>query len=115
MTLPEAIRLGAKIRPQSVGISWHDGKSCALAAAYEVTGGEFLKGAGDPDYFLIKNHLNKVWPGLMDHPVDLPSAVSRHEVYGDDPTILSAAIVELNDHHGWTREQIADWVEEQIS
>ena len=36
--------------------------------------------------------------------------VVKHPVHGKDMGLMET-IIDLNDHHGWTREKIADWVE----
>ncbi len=83
MKLSEAIRLGSMLRPQSFGTFFSkDGGTCALAAAQE---------AGFDN-------------------IDVMTRVVESPFYGHTSS-LAACVVNLNDHHRWTREQIADWVE----
>ena len=79
--LAEAIRRGAAIRPQCFGVVFSDGKSCALGAAYEGLGGDYeIPGT-------LNMHIySTVWPTGFDF----------------------SKITVLNDQHYWTREAIAD-------
>ena len=63
--LSQAIRIGAKLRPQCVGGMFVDGGSCAIGAAYEGLTGK--TGAGTRrEYLVVVNHygqavLDMVW------------------------------------------------------
>lgn len=107
MKLSEAIREGAKLRPQTHRRYWQPNGSCALGAAVEAT-----KGSVAASSVSIREHLNEVWQGLRDTykycPVDC-CRWQRHEALYDVPAI----VVHLNDDHDWTREEIADWVEKE--
>lgn len=84
MKLSEAIRIGAKKRPQCSGTFFNDyGESCAMGAAMEV-----MFGASRMNVKI--EHLK----GATDH---LPN-----DIYMD--------VISMNDG-GVTREQIADWLE----
>lgn len=84
----EAMRRGAKMRPQCFGALFWDGGSCPLAAMWEGYG-------------------NKLLP---DKPMEAHSAVAEMtRKLGIDPH----AITQRNDILHWTREQIADWLEAQ--
>lgn len=87
MKLSEAIRIGAKIRPQCVMAYFNGGASCALGSAYEAISG-------------------KNW--LDDTPSNWEFFSGRFNV----PESLLLQISLLNDR-GTTREQIADWLEGQ--
>lgn len=91
-TFSQAIRLGASFRPQAFGIMFDaDGGSCAIGAAYEaVTGiGGFEQNGRATE---IYKELEKRFPGSER---------------------IGHSIVIFNDGTKFTREQIADWVEEQ--
>lgn len=90
--LSQAIRLGATFRPQCVRASGTVGKNgelestCALGAAMEAIGVSPL------DTSIL--------------PLD---ALARFKL---EPFVCGAIILR-NDLLGWTREQIADWLEQQ--
>lgn len=105
LKLSGAIRIGAKLRPQAKQYLFENGKSCALGAAYEVVYG--YPGDGvlsfpsshsgmDPKDCAewLGNRLSRAFPEIR----RLPGGVQD--------------VWEKNDH-GWTREQIADWLESQ--
>jgi hypothetical protein len=103
--LANAIRAGADRRPEQAFGDYFVGRnaSCALGAAYEGM------------YRLAKDMGGKrptkdlVW--FFDC---LESTVKWCPVEGcKKHLILSALIVHLNDHHEWSREQIASWLEQQ--
>ena len=88
MKLSEAIRAGAKLRPQGFGHTHRDGKSCAVGAAYEA-----MTGKTD-------------WPRdktIYEYVADA-SGVPLH--------VVRYKIAEMNDSRK-TREEIADWVERE--
>jgi hypothetical protein len=91
MKLSEAIRAGAKLRPQGRGgfmSQWMYGTSCAMLAAYEaVNGWPKSKGAA-----LLVWHC--------------------HEEFGITKDQMKE-VVDLNDNKCMTREEIADWVERE--
>ena len=86
LKLSEAIRIGAKIRPQCTYSYFTRGKSCALGAAAEA-----LYGVTEKTF--STTHINKI-----------TSKLSR---------VVVSEIIERNDDLHWTREQIADWLEGQ--
>ena len=88
----EAIRDGAKLRPQAYGA--HRGyASCALEAGIEAIGGEFA--------WSDKAQLCERFP-YMRTVVTAPPFRSRISLFD--------ACWQLNDCEKWTREQIADWL-----
>ncbi len=98
------MRKGADIRPQCFGTYVQDGASCALAAVAEGVGGriDLIDRVGAIDVLLELRadlHAAADRTGAMDCPVE---GCSRF-----------AWISHLNDDHRWTREQIADWLEEK--
>jgi hypothetical protein len=101
MKLSEAIREGAKLRPQTFG-SFFDTNSenvvcsCTLGAAFE----------GKTGYVSLKlEYVNQL------HPV-FPELATQVELNGLRRD-LAQAVTQLNDGERWTREQIADWLEEK--
>ena len=88
MKLSEAIRAGAKLRPQAFSGFFKDGGSCAFGAAYEARTGRTLTPLPvDTDVLCVV-------PEILD-------------------AALFSAITDMNDEKRMSREQIADWVEEQ--
>lgn len=90
LKLSEAIRIGARLRPQCKVRLFSDGKSCALGAAYEGATG---KTCGYRDYSLVK--------------MQFPQLLSK---IGEWRIPLYQEVYTRNDS-GQTREQIADWLE----
>jgi hypothetical protein len=95
MKLSEAIRLGAMLKPQGFGLGSGNPRAeatCALGAAYEAA------------------RVTGSWPSLLlvfpqlKHIEELACPVCRDKQDG--------LIAHLNDDHRWSREQIADWVEQ---
>lgn len=94
MRLSEAIRLGAMLKPQGSGeFVSADGRSCALGAAGDAVG---------IDAGLSMQPFYVEWPWIERRMVQCPKC--------DCSSRIGNTIVHLNDHHGWTREAIADWV-----
>lgn len=101
MILSEAIRLGSMLHPQAFGKLWcerRDGlfgpyireSTCALGAAFEAVGGYEAR-----DFT----------------PWSLFSVSAACPQCGVEATV-SNQITHLNDDHRWTRERIADFIEE---
>lgn len=83
LKLSEALRIGARLRPQCRDVFFINRKSCALGAAYEAITGRY-------DEHLMIEALIEIWPHINGG--------------------LAAKIASLNDL-GKTREYIADWLE----
>jgi hypothetical protein len=99
MKLSEAIREGAKLRPQAFGSYFNkNGRSCALGAAYEACTGEKNIDLSNPTFW-------NAYPELL----EMQRVDSPYESF----SYLKSAILYLNDRAKWTREQIADFVEQQ--
>jgi hypothetical protein len=96
----EAIREGAKIRPQTFGVMRKDNASCAFGAGYEAMNGSLENVSTDPveDYY-------RYLTNAADCPIE-----GCDEGCSDQPQ-LTDIIIHLNDGHQWTREAIADWLE----
>ncbi len=106
--LSEAIRLGAMIRRQITGRYFFAGGTCAAGALMEalglITEENHLRASAiyrDSDNF-------QMFPVVK---AELSSSENCPECRGGWHCIRDL-IVHLNDQCGWTREQIADWVEE---
>lgn len=93
MKLSQAIRIGARLRPQCRRYFFADGGSCAWGAAYEAVTGR-ITGHDFPRVFI--EDIVKFFPQF---------AESRMAE-------LRSIIADMNDH-GESREQIADWLEAQ--
>src|SRR5262245_11225836 len=103
--LAHAIRTGAEKRPEQAFGHYFVGRhaSCALGAAYEGV------------YRLAKEMGGQrptkdlVWffDCLEGMVLGCPAEGCKKRL------LLGAMIVHLNDHHQWSREQIATWLEEQ--
>lgn len=95
MRLSEAIRRGAKLRPQTRVALFADGKSCAIGAAYEGATG---KTCAADEYRKVR----EVFPELFQNTT----------TGGWELTAFAREIYGMNDS-GQTREAIADWVERE--
>jgi hypothetical protein len=104
MKLSEAIRLGAMMKPQAYHSGAWDGKSCALRAAADALGIPDLQCARSGPQVLNYYELQQRWPRLAEQ-ADCPACCCRHGS-------LLSVVFHLNDSYRWTREQIADWVEQ---
>ena len=100
MTLAQAIRAGARRRPQTQGSLFDKTGSCALGAAIE---GMFGSQA------LVGNVVLR-GPTLMIAIPELRDDASCPESECHVESSLFQVIVHLNDDHYWTREAIADWM-----
>ncbi len=114
MTLSEAIRLGATLKPQTHG-HFHTPagrRTCALGAAIEALG---LKATPSPNGTasnrvtgeLQECSMSYRWPeewwAIVNILVPCPVC--------SDVRYLLLMIPHLNDEHRWTREQIAEFVQ----
>ena len=101
--LANAIRAGVRRRPEQAFGEYYSGTraSCALGAAYE---GMYRL----PDE-MGGQRPSKDFVGFFDC---LEGTVQWCPVEGCKKHLLLAAmLVHLNDHHAWSREQIATWLE----
>lgn len=97
MALSTAIRLGAMLKPQGFGQMRSGGGSCAIAAACDAIGATHVRVTTDAD---------ALFPELK-----LMAECPAGEAKGATAALRSI-VVYLNDSEHWTREQIADWVEQ---
>lgn len=111
MKLSEAIRIGSSWSKQITGL-WKDagGGTCALGAAYEGTFGTLTL-----RYFSeledARNRLVAKYPYLLS-TVPFPAADNYCNMNILGFGSLCEVIWRLNDQFGWTREKIADYVED---
>src|ERR1051325_2910153 len=92
-TFSEAIREGAKLRPQAFNEYYIDGGSCAVGAAAEAMGFDKVRMVEAENAFAY----------MQAAGVDCPACKRINSLLG--------VCTHLNDTHRWTREQIADWLE----
>ena len=102
--LAAAIRAGAARRPDQAFGDYFVGQraSCALGAAYEG----IYRLAQDMDGRHPTRDLTIYFDCLEGSMRSCPIEGCKKRL------LLSAMIVHLNDHHAWSREQIATWLEE---
>jgi hypothetical protein len=100
MKLSEAIRLGAMLKPQTSGVFYRAGKTCANGAALDAIGA--LDIAANPYCGSRNERLKAEFPLVRTLIPRCPVCFYT--------SLLEWVIVHLNDDHRWTREQIADWV-----
>lgn len=101
MRFSDAVRAGAKLKPQNIGGGYtlSNGReaSCALRAALDAVGIHTLTPTG---------RSARVWTELNNLDAICP------ECPDGDPSARNVIIAfHLNDRHNWTRERIADWYE----
>lgn len=112
MKLSTAIREGSKLRPQCFGFFYHligtTIHSCVIGAAFEAAGfynPEQLKmPCSLEDRAYLFDGIPEDWTKVM------PKLNCPGECNQKHP--IPALAAHLNDDHGWTRERIADYVEQ---
>jgi hypothetical protein len=111
MRLSEAIREGAKKRPvQHFGHFYNtiNQGTCALGAAYEGCTGRTI--SHKIRHNVIMDSIAECTGASCYSPV---TNIAVPDVVDRSCSSLREVIVELNDTHQWTREEIADWLESQ--
>ena len=106
MKLSEAIRMGAKMKPQGFGgdsIAATD-VSCALGAAADAIG---LQRNKNNAY----SRLETIWPFLRGEEIPGPCKHHKSALLIEHIWMLNDNGNEMNLDKCWTREDIADWVE----
>lgn len=99
MKLSTAIRIGSMTTRQIKGNFRDDGNGrCAIGAALDAVG--FYSGA---KAHYLDYRLASLFP--------LADIVVKHPIHRGMMDHVSGVVVTLNDHHDWSREAIADWVE----
>lgn len=76
----------------NVDMQWLDGITAVVTGAHDTT---------------ISGTIKRIVPGLVDAQAICP----RRGCERSKPKPLDSAIIHLNDHHKWTRESIADWLD----
>ena len=103
--LADAIRLGSRLRPQTFGRLRDVEGSCALGAALEAVSGTVVLGDGET--------MCAELPELSADAGECPVCLYKADPRSVSQTLpLSEIIMHLNDRHHWTRERIADLVED---
>lgn len=100
--LADAIRFGARRRPEQAFGEYYEGRhaSCALGAAYE-------------GMYRLPEEVGHLHPKRLDRLFDCLEGTSRRCPEGCKKNLMLAAmIIHLNDDHRWDRERIAAWVAE---
>ena len=98
--LADAMLEGIERRPDQSFGEYYRGRrsSCALGAAYE-------------GIYRIPRNADGIRPKRLDLLFDcLDNEVRRCPACGQKRLPIGAIIIHLNDHHQWTREQIAHWL-----
>ena len=124
MKLSEAIRKGAKLRPQTVGhyfsLNFGEPCSCALGAAYEAVTGFpgfpiTFHGIAKQSVNTVTKQLEKYFPVMTKDDYNCcPLEDDWCEYsFADGDTTLNRVIAHFNDDHKMSREQIADWLEKE--
>ncbi len=108
MRLSDAIRLGALLKPQGFDDFQGEGVSCAIGAAFDAVG---LSEARQRT--LTTTDLTRMF-SVTNKPAVCPCNAWAFCHIVSIASVFDVAI-HLNDHHRWTREAIADWVETQES
>ncbi len=118
MTLSEAIRLGATLKPQGKGEGsiHHDSEAtCAWGAAIQASGVGFhferavhfdqapMRAAAGPSEFIKVYDIPDEWKVMARFRTECPRCSTKDQVY--------RLIAHLNDDHGLTRQEIADWID----
>jgi hypothetical protein len=77
----------------------------AIAASYPIT----LEELAEVATAALKN--TKSHWGVQDYAVNMTKGMRANHPVKDHETDVATIIMDLNDCHGWTREQIADWLD----
>lgn len=116
MKLSEAIREGAKLRPQGFDDYFPKQRvdvdddivtcSCALGAAFEA----YMIDRGGTSIEAVRASSWEIeWEDLGGEKFNRPCPACPRENF----PVIGQCISHLNDHHRWTREEIADWVQRE--
>lgn len=107
MKLSDAIRLGSMIRPKADGYFFRAGASCAQGAALEAIG---VLDRYDSD---LNHDLMCEYFPIVEQKAACPACGDSflRTVKSIIPHLNNTSSWSGNFDHGWSREQIADWVE----
>lgn len=124
-TWSEAIRAGIAIRPVQAFHKFYDaetGGTCANGAALEAIFGETFDNEKLRDQWdEVSAVIREYYKPCLNHRVALPCeciSLLDGPLEMEDLTVgrvhrLDNIVVHLNNHHRWTRETIADWLESE--
>lgn len=100
MKLSEAIRAGAKMKPQAFGTLFNlRGETCAIGAALDAVGGMYVSMYGS-------------FPILQKPITECPLCNDAKPADSDVPCKnFGQVVAHINDVHKLSREAIAEWVE----
>ena len=98
MRFCDAIRKGAKIRPQGFGQGFDGVRTCANSAARDGVG-----------LLNFQSEFDALFP-ITEIPCNR-CPVCKHLLLGFTQN-FKGLVAHLNDNHRWTREHIADWIED---
>jgi hypothetical protein len=113
MKFSEAMSLGAMLHIQGTACLWqcdYNGgiiRTCAWGAALEAIGIPMRNGQKRAN----RKRIPTTWQILAKQRVPCPAGTSCLPHNKANTTTIGRLIEHLNDHHRWTREQIADWLE----
>jgi hypothetical protein len=96
------------LKPQGGGQFYSKGRTCANGAALDCVSALYFDAETDDDKCSVKNNeaLYRHFPITLTRPPQCPAC-------GLQSPTLELAIGHLNDAaHRWSRERIADWVEQ---
>lgn len=116
MKLSEAIKIGAKKRRQARGLFFDETTSGeilsdVLGAAFEGAG---IVDVADLDTYMPPKRLNellKPFDGLAGVEAPCPVGVCGDVAFDGKSMAVHRIAIHLNDHHCWSREGIAAWLE----
>lgn len=103
ISLSQAMREGAKLAPQCRHQWGSKHATCALGAVIHYLEGDVPENIGEVGEALLR----------IDERYAIQSRELQHPKFQHIPFSIRTVIVDLNDHCGWTRETIADWLQEQ--
>lgn len=112
MLLSDAIRAGCAISRQVFGmLSDGNGGTCAIGAGLEGFGAQFIKGVKR----LFVDNLSDLIPQYARYNTSNLSGTTMVlcPECDDVKDCLMGRAMHLNDYHVWSREAIADWLEEE--
>jgi hypothetical protein len=131
MTLSQAIRKGCPLVPATKGLAFRfeaDGKDWAARRAHhkallgaDAFGTALVGLAGDAGKAVERSFshnngplgvLYEMYPQLTQKKVQCPQCMRLAAWTFPAPTILSAVVWHLQDSHSWSREHVADYLEE---
>lgn len=108
MKLSEAMRLGSMLTAPVKGpyVEFKDGRVCGACAL-----GAAAVAMGYADKCDIEPYLDDLWPGLLRMDIPTCPEPSCHGGRSHDRHLtLINRVIQLFEHHDWSRERVADWI-----